>query len=257
MFPIDKYAPKATNTVQSVGNKATGTSYPKLGKIPPNPENVTNADAAAEQLDKMMQESSEIEAKKNEIHGVPEINDNEAAPNKPAADPALAPNPDLEKPLPKKLDDNSYLLKRRNTQTDNINKHDADKPAGALANDAALLNAVAGQTQTQNTKQTEKKSFFTSLKDKLFKPAPKTVWRKSEPPTNPSRTNAATGDSFVTDANLPEINLPENNIQVRQPLAPGDATSGDMNSGKYYDNNQGSYLPKSRYTDRRKVPQHD
>lgn len=260
MFPLDKYAPVPSATVQKIENK--DNTYPKLGRVPERPLNLDSPATAATEMDNMTKEAADAEAKKASIHNLP--SNGVGTGEKTTEVQKQTPKPEAIDS--KTAESEAPLLKRR--KHFQSSKESGKEPVAvapeALKNDAILMDDIADTqkgSQLPTKEQEEKKGFFASLHDKIFKPSPKKIWRKSEPPVAKHR-NIGDSDEPVVEQNLPAFNMPDNIIShtiPQQPPIPEAVIQPNSNtlSGKNYGTDTGSLLPKSRYTDRRKVPQHD
>lgn len=245
MFPLDKYAPVPSGAVQSMKEQPDST-YPKLGRVPERPQNLESPANSATELEDMKKEAQQSEIRKDNIHNIP----------------SDATNTKTEDSHEANKIDELPLVKRR--PTPNSSHEDAKKDPVAVApealkNDAVLMDNITHESLNKSPisekNEEAKKGFFASLHDKIFKPAPKQVWRKSEPPVTNRPNNVGDNSEPVVEQSLPSFNMPDN-VSNKQPAVP-EANNLNALPGKNYDTDQGSLLPKSRYTDRRKVPQQD
>jgi len=197
MFPLDQYAPKATAEVSTMGTMANGaehpdSSYPKLGRIPQNPTDISDAKSSAAELNSMQKEAEEMQARKANLANQPAMKLDATKPDMKVNDaPAQIPEKDkkFEKPQ-SSMWDKVPLVRRRDVPSSShaINSSGNNTSAlapGALKGDAAIMQEIAPDkkivAQDKSAKAPEK-GFFASLHDKVFPPAPKQVWRKSQPP---------------------------------------------------------------------------
>lgn len=232
MFPLEEYAPKSDVVVQSGLNANQLSTYPKLGNVPQRPQNVTDVDAAAAELDAMMKESEDAQAKQTEIHGL--------SIDSPVSGKGALP-PKMERAL------NDGLI----IPSDNALKNDADVMK-------QVPNIIQNQNEERGVRQEKKKGFFSRLFHRApEKQPPRMVTRKSMPPI------VRKPDTVPN----PYVEAP---IQMLEPSAGGYPKLGTrplpqaaIETFDYEDNSrknvnsQGTHLPESRYSGRRKVPQTD
>jgi len=194
MFPLDKYAPKATVEVSTMGTMVNGAekvdnSYPKLGRIPANPDMADTKSSAAE-LNAISKEAEEMQARKATMTGQPTFKvDSAKYPDMKVKDAPAQIDNKSAKPQ-SSMWDKVPLVRRRDAPASSISTKSSGSDAGAVApgalqGDAAIMQGLGpdGKLASRDAgKPIPEKGFFSRLHDKLFPTKPKQVWRKSEPP---------------------------------------------------------------------------
>ncbi len=267
MFPLEQYAPKADADTQKI-ETAQRKPYPKLGRVPENP-NLNDSEKAAAELDNMVKEAEGLESKKAVIHNIPVPNN---------AAPAVNTQPDIKIPeAPIKSPEIKALPPQGINNIENLGSLAAtvplNKPASkespivageALSHDANVISELPKADSDNKQQSAEKDKQTPGFFAKLFgkSESSRKITRKSAPPVI---DNAQKIEEPVFEQALPPVNIPDNIAPLPgynqqntvRPLPEVVINAGDGYSVKKYDTNNGSLLPKSRYTDRRKVPQTD
>lgn len=154
MFPLEQYAPKQTGEVKGVAVKDSKESnYPKLGFVPQKPENINDSDEAGVELEKMVKEANEVNARQANIHRLQNEQAGKNDSTKPtSADATISPPNNKVETTPKsevpgaKLD--TYLVKRRKeikVEKPVVREDGAAVAPNALKNDAVLMKDIVNQ----------------------------------------------------------------------------------------------------------------
>lgn len=167
-----------------------------------------------------------------------------------------------DKDLP--INDTSPNLIAKTEKTSN-NSEEVKTPAAppapvaksALKNDASIIAKIP--TDTAKTTDTKEKTpgFFSRMFGGNKEKNPVRTWGQAEP--------NSTGAEDVVEQNLPSVNMPDDaapsNINQRPsdnpPVPNVQFGTHSSDFGKKYEPTDGRFLPESRYTGRRKVPQTD
>lgn len=217
MFPLEQYAPKPTVFAKKIN--APGSDYPKLADTPSGTKTPEDVESAEKRLEKIINESEEIQEKQGEIHNT------RPTPNPVKKDGDSSQNIN---------DAGSYKLTNRTSDKPHAPRYET-LGSETLKSDAEILSSLEksnGYTPNLSAEPQKKPGFFSRLFGRSNdKSSSKMITRKSEPP-RPA-----------------EIAKPIPNPEI--------ALQSHEDIVKKYQPSSGSLLPKSRYTDRRKVPQTD
>lgn len=285
MFPLDQFAPQAVNTsIQpQPAAPAEKESYPKLGKIPEIPQNHTPPAAAAATMEKIVNESKDIEKRRAIVHNdepaanVAPLQNTAPTQSTEAVKKADAP-PTAQNETPKPLEANkvdkfspndtspNLIVRTEKSANQNEIKTEILSPPPAtvaketLQSDAAVINKIPTGSETDKKQEetpVKKTGFFSKLFGKSNTPPEPRTWRQAAP----EGSNNSTGAEEVVDQNLPSVNMPDDSVPTlpdgNRPLPEAQVIRNQDSPTKKYDSSEGRFLPESRYTGRRKVPQTD
>lgn len=237
MFPLEEYAPKPTVKIEQTSDAAgQGGSYPKLGDVPALEKNGNDVKAASTELEKMLNESKAVQNKQAAIHS-PE-------------------SEEMQKVRTEHL--NTYKLATQPEKTVASSKKYGSLSAGVSKNDEDIIQSIPENGNVlEEPKDKKKPGFFSRLfgSSEPEKPGKKMITRKSEPPVTTPKRLTTSENKGAKKPSIDEVK----EMTGWQPPLPNVEVDGakEADSVKNYEPASGSFLPKPRYTDRRKVPQTD